>query len=244
MAEITGEMLIAFGEANNMRIMSHRDPNKWAEKINKNNGKCPCGKECPCDDCTCMFYEKSVPGKETIMVNNTEIASAIETLEKAKDALMNIQLDEPEKTARAMEEAANMVEKDAIEHKCGQCEDYMMGLARKLNFMRDECGKDTNSCMTERDLTIERIEGMQETFIAADELITKAEQETARDNGSHGENHTDEDIPEAFHDCITRTTKTQLQDLKHGDRICTASKMCGTKKLTKEDAVASCVKGA
>lgn len=245
MAEITGEMLIAFGEANNMRIMSHRDPHKWAEKINKNGGKCPCGKECPCDDCTCMFYEKTTPRRETITVSNIEIASAIETLEKAKDALMGLTIDTEEgqkEAAHVMEETAKMVEKDAAGHACEKCEDYMNGLARRLNFVKDECGKDAMSCAIERDLTILRIEGMQETFIAADELITKAEQETAQDGDSQAGPLDLNQGPEEFHDCIQRVTTTELVGIHHGDRMCTASKMCGTKKIPKEEAISMCAR--
>ena len=47
MEKIDGDTLEMFAMANGLSIMPHRNANEWAEKINKNGGLCPCGKECP-----------------------------------------------------------------------------------------------------------------------------------------------------------------------------------------------------
>jgi hypothetical protein len=261
--ELTGDDLRAFAAANGLDIMSHRNPDRWAEHVNNNNGMCPCGKECPCDDCTCKFFTQSSADADDIVkddnddegdymeISNPEIARAIQTLEDVRQKLIAMPQDTTENASGAIKESEEMVKGDAEKHECGECAKYMEGLARKLRFLKEECETDSMSCVVERDLTIKRIEDMQNTFVAVDRAVSNGEindnqqdmtQETPKNIDSPLIPSDSEVIIEPFHDCITRTTLEELQDIDHSDRICTASKMCSKKKMSKEDAIAECVK--
>lgn len=120
--------------------MSHRDPEKWAEKINKNNGLCPCGKECPCDECTCLFYEKTMesegitkrePDKEQSGLN--ELKETIVVLDETRNLLTGVSA-ENENDADDMEKLSKiseMIEKNALEGARMQCMQYGGRTAKK-----------------------------------------------------------------------------------------------------------------
>jgi hypothetical protein len=261
MGEMTGEMLIAYADANGLKIMSHRNPDLWADNLNKNSGKCPCGKECPCDDCTCLFYitdSKPIeaPIEEEMIavdIKLPELAHAVDTLEKVKTGLMEMDNDNINGIRETISSAVENIREDAKQHKCNGCAEYMEGLARKLNFLKEECAIDGRSCEVESRMTVNRINEMQEIFVAVDKEISEQaggeennEAETTNDTNQETTKRPDSQLPARgdtshFHECITKTTLGQLQEIDRTKRICTASKMCGAKKLSKEEAIRQCV---
>lgn len=263
---ITAEMLIAFADANGLRIMSHRDPEKWAEKINKNNGLCPCGKECPCDECTCLFYEKTMesegitkrePDKEQSGLN--ELKETIVVLDETRNLLTGVSA-ENENDADDMEKLSKiseMIEKNAKEHECSVCASMVEGLQRKIKFLGEECKKDSASCAFERDATIIRVEQMKTIFENVDRDLSGGdeiedetedkieeeiiEEETVEKPDSQWERPIESHVGFSdFHDCVGKNVG-ELHEVKKNDRICVAAKMCGRKNLSKEDAIRDCI---
>lgn len=262
---ITAGMLIAFADANGLRIMSHRDPEKWAEKINKNNGLCPCGKECPCDDCTCLFYEKTLgsegitkpePVKEPAQepMNNDELKKTIAVLEETKNLLtaVNAENENDADDTERLSKISEMIEKNAKEHECGLCASMVGGLHRKIKFLGEECRKDSASCAFERDATIIRVEQMTEIFKNADKELSEEktsdeieepeiEEETMKETDSAWTRPVESSVGFSdFHDCVAKNVES-MQDVKRSDRICVAAKMCGRKRMPKEDAITDCM---
>lgn len=248
---LSQELLQEHANTHGLRIMDHRNPEKWAEMINRNNGMCPCGKMCPCDECTCKFYEKIE------MFNVPEIGKAIDALELTKNVIKETTPNEPDKTIESIDTAIEIVTNDSENHTCGRCADYMNGLKRKLEFLKNECGIDQDSCEMEKAATISRIELMQDTFRAADEEVGKEpikEEKTeeikigtleeslrnAENSLSQGDNNEKEEGYSGFHDCIAKNIHENLEELPKTGRMCVATKMCGKRKLTKEEAIAEC----
>lgn len=264
---ITAEMLIAFADANGLRIMSHRDPEKWAEKINKNNGMCPCGKECPCDDCTCLFYEKTLesegmtkqePTKES---GSNELKKTIVVLEETRNLLAEVAAENEDDAndIKKLSTISEMIEKNAKEHECNLCASMVEGLQRKIKFLGEECKKDSASCAFERDATIIRVEQMKEIFTNADKELSGGdeiedetedeieeemiEEETVEKPDSQWERPIESHVGFSdFHDCVGKNVG-ELHEVKRNDRICVAAKMCGRKALSKEDAIRDCMEG-
>lgn len=259
--DITGNMLREYAEANGLEIVNGMDPDIWATRINENNGLCPCGKECPCDDCICTFYSRSekteteepIEEPETTekeyVIETEEIAKSIETIEKAKKILINMPTDSAENAARAVQEARDLIAEDAENHACTECNNYVRGLQRKLNFLKEECKKDSISCVMERGYTIDRMEEMQETFKVVDETVSKSEEditeqqeepEKAEILATRPEEKKEKSHYSGFHDCVRDHYQDKLSDLPRRERLCAAAKMCGNDKPPKEEAIRSC----
>jgi len=257
MASITAEDLQAFGAANGLKIMDHRDAMDWAKNLNRNNGLCPCGKVCPCNDCTCKFYEtiENINEEQDMIIKNDEIAGAVETLEDAKGLLLSIDTTTTmEDAIETIDAAKELVEKDAEAHKCGECEKYMQGYARKLAFLKSECEKDPLACALERNDALHRADLMQQTFIGADADLAKMEEEKneqQRPETGKTEEKTETALEEnetqvikPFHECVS-DSMAELADEIPGrpTRMCVSTKRCGkTTPKTKEEAMAECLK--
>lgn len=238
--EITGQMLIEFANNNGLEILSHRDPDKWAKKLNENGGFCPCGKECPCDACTCLFFKKrkfAVP----------ELGGAIEALEEVKRTLMEIDETEPDRVEEILENGKQLISEDIEKHSCGKCKDYMGGLHRKLSYLQEECKQDGMSCRTEIDLTIHRIDMMQEVFYGTDKTIE--EQSTSEDNEKQETQWDGDEVVDTrseFHKCMSdeiERLKETNPDMPHRTRVCVASKMCKKTPMSREAAINECKGG-
>ena len=261
--ELTGDDLRAFASANGLVIMSHRNPDRWAEQINKNNGMCPCGKECPCDDCTCKFYETmpsaSADGIEKndnedegdyVEISNPEIARAIQTLEDVRQKLITMPQDTTENASGAIRESEEMVKEDAEKHECGECAKFMEGLARKLRFLKEECEQDSMACVAERDLTVKRIEDMQATFIAVDKAVSESENDEGDSENKQQKaeiaysqlDSTDKQFTSEFRACVSKKMNNDLVGEEKRTKLCAGTKMCGQRHLTKEEALSECIK--
>lgn len=199
MEKIDGDTLKMFAMANGLAIMQHRNADEWAEKINKNGGLCPCGKECPCADCTCKFYEQATTNNNDEIETNTneektvddseeehdELKSMDETVAKLSEIqskLMKIEPDNKEETIKVISEAEKTIENDIEAHQCSMCKDMLGGISRKLGFLKGECKEGGITCNLEIEDTVERIAMMGDIFRNAKSSITEEpveEQENA-----------------------------------------------------------------
>lgn len=269
MEDLTGDILIAFGEANGMEILGHRDPNKWADMINRNGGICPCGKECPCDDCTCKFYgqrkEQAAIIEEVTTFTNKELETTVGILEDVKKQLLDIVPDNAKESARITTNAAKLITEDAEKHNCGLCEGYLNGLGRQLTFLGKECSEDEASCGIARDEAVGRIEMLQEIFTGADGILANGMErgpdetpiEVAPIDDQSEQDTGPNDIPLAgpekatsqgddsdglndFNTCVAKTY-AEVTEVDKGPKLCVAAKMCKKDSpLSKEDAIAAC----
>jgi hypothetical protein len=257
MTSITAEDLQAFASANGLKVMDHRDAVDWAKNLNRNNGLCPCGKVCPCNDCTCKFYESigEEPEEPDMVIKNEEIARAVETLEDAKGLLLSIDTTTTMKEAiETIDAAKELVEKDAEAHKCNECEKYMRSYVRKLDFAKSECEKDPLACTLERNDALHRAELMQQTFIGADADLTRMEEEQkaaqTRETDEKTENTEtaldvqNNEVEKPYRECVRDTMANIVDEIPSRQvRMCVSTKMCGkTTPKTKEEAMAECLK--
>lgn len=231
MQEITGDMLRKYAEEHGLEIMPHRDPDEWAERINKNNGMCPCGKECPCEECTCKFF---TPPAYT-QIQNEEMRNAVKILEETRNELMKMDLKNREEAAEKIKKLADKVKEDAEKHECGVCEDFMSGLNRKLDFLSRECAIDGDSCASERNYTAMRVMEMMEVFGDADKILS--EEETSEEKVKD----TQEKKPEIpYRQCMSEKLKETFVDLPKEEKFCAAVSMCSGKRMTEEEALEAC----
>jgi hypothetical protein len=261
--ELTGDMLIAFGEENGLTIMSHRDPDKWAEMINERGGICPCGKECPCDNCECKFYEKQatedeMPEKsDEIIIKNDEIKGALEALEEAKVMLISIPTDDENEALDEIKKASEIIKTDANNHKCNKCKGAMEGISRKIDFLGGECKQDSLSCMLEKESTLKRIEQMQQIFIGIDKSLADDEipdEQDKRDsqldrmkeNEEREQTEKRDRMMQGFHGCVSGKIEKGFnnEDMTRQEKFCTATKLCAKNStISEKDAMESCIKG-
>jgi hypothetical protein len=267
MEGITGDDLRAFADANNLGIMNHRNADDWAKMLNRNGGYCPCNKLCPCELCTCKFFEEKKEEqkeeeekeeeKPELIIENEEIAGAIEALEDAKDLISDIGMDTPHEDAiKKLQEAKKIVVDNSTKHECGQCVTAMQGIGRKLDYLVSECKEDTLSCVMEADATIERIEKMQEIFVGVDQDVAKAQREQNENTENKGEtaekptSALEGNVEEmeqkkdgqTYHECVRDTMAYGLDDVDGRNlKMCIATKVCAkTKNVPKEVAVKEC----
>ena len=269
MEELTGDILIAFGEANGMEILGHRDPNKWADMINRSGGICPCGKECPCDDCTCKFFgprkEQAAIIEEVTTFTNKELETTVGILEDVKKQLLDIVPDNAKESARITTNAAKLITEDAEKHNCGLCEGYLNGLGRQLAFLGKECAEDEASCGIARDEAVGRIEMLQEIFTGADEIMAKGMEngpdetpievapidesiepdteptESSPDEPESADSQGDDNGGLSDYQVCVAKTYAEITEVDKGPKLCIAAKMCGKNTaMSKEDAIAAC----
>lgn len=253
MEEITGEYLREFAINHDLYIMPHRDADEWAKKINENNGMCPCGKECPCGDCTCKFYMQA-PHAD---VKNDEMRKAVRVLEKTHTKLMNLDIGNIENARGEINKLREEIVKEAAEHECSICDAHLQGLARKLNFLAEECALDDDSCRSEHMSAITRTEELIETFTGADRILQEQEkqeksqrtkpgmtenEETLLDVHGFDEGETEE--PKERHpyrECMSVTMKETLDGYPTPIKFKAATLMCGrNNRMSKEEALAAC----
>lgn len=201
MEKIDGDTLEMFAMANGLSIMPHRNAKEWAEKINKNGGLCPCGKECPCADCTCKFYERNTTSDnnmtETTTILDNEINNekektvehdelksmdlTVEKLDEIHAKLLKLAPENVEETTKTISDAEEMIKNDMDAHECSVCQEMLGGIARKLGFLREECKEGGITCSLEIEDTAERIAIMGDIFRNAKSSITGETGEDEKD---------------------------------------------------------------
>lgn len=238
--QITKEMLIEFANANGLRIRDGAWVEAFVNELNRNRGVCAAGKECPCTICTEGLYtrtEYAVP----------ELGEAVNALGEVREKLQSTNGADGETATKLIKECIEIVEKDAGEHDCPKCAEYMKGLGRKLTFLRDECKTDGNSCVVESELTLARVRQMQETFMGTDDAIRgEGDGNNTGDNEEKNEHGTqarkEASSYSEYHDCVQENLRRMNESGKvdRKDMMCIASKTCKRDGVSQEEAIKIC----
>jgi hypothetical protein len=253
---ITADRIRTFIRENNLRISPLINIDRMGLAIDKNGGTCLwTTRKCPCKESIAEIKEMKNPEmacckgevicdsryeKEMTTIddkiNNTELREAIEALDRVEGKLKEMGNGKIDEIPKKITEAIEIIEENLPKHKCGDCSNYMAGMADKLAYMGEVCESNPISCGDEHRLAVEQVAMMKETFRGMDK----------DENEDHSNTEEKRDFTEEkqskFHTCMSNTSKSLPEGITQPKKLCISSKVCSG-KMDQNEAMRICLDG-